>query len=58
MEIPLRERNFDFVLFELVPDDQEDLALDIGHAILRVVDPDTQFKVDGTVAKGGCRWAT
>ena len=51
MEITLREREFDAVIVEPVPDFQQNLALDVYEAALRILDPDPKLQIDGVVAE-------
>ena len=43
--------DLDAVLLELVPDLEQERAAQIAKAVLRVVDPDPHFQIDGAVAE-------
>ena len=51
MQITLRERDFDALRAELVPDSQEYIAFHVGDAILGIVDPNTKLEIDPAVAE-------
>ena len=51
MDIPLREREFDVLFAEPVPNSEQNLALDVGEAVLRVIDPDPELQVYAVVAE-------
>ena len=50
-DLPMRIGDFDAVFLEGVPDREQDLALDVGDAVLGVPDPEPQEKVKRAVAE-------
>ena len=53
MHNALRERDFDVVLFQDVPDRKQHVALDIGDALGRIADPETEDKIQRGLAHCG-----
>ena len=49
--LALRHRDFNPFLVERIPQPEKNLALDIGHPINRVLDPEAEKHVDGAVAE-------
>src|SRR6202011_2277541 len=49
--LALWDRDFDLVLVERIPQPEKYLALDVGHSVSRVVDPEAQKHIDGVVAE-------
>ena len=51
VQIALRERDFDIVFDEGIPDIEQNFADDVPASVLRVVDPEPDFKIDRVVTK-------
>ena len=51
MKITLRERDLDTVFVEAIPDLEQHFADHVCTPVRRVIDPDSQFQVQRTVAE-------
>lgn len=51
MEVALGDGELDVLGVEAVPDAEQDLAAEVGGAVLRVADPEAQFQVHRDVAE-------
>ena len=51
MQIALRERDFDIVVLKDIPDVEQNFADDVAAPVLRIGDPEPDFKIDRVVAK-------
>src|SRR6516225_4804981 len=51
MQLALREGDLDALRLKPVPGSEEDIALHVGDAVLRVADPDAELQIDAAIAK-------